>query len=126
MNTQRISFQLKALVAFFALAFVAFLAVVWNSIAERVEDSVFAPVTEGKDLIADVLPPPLFLLETERALNDMVLEADVAKHAPIRQLIATKENDFKTRSAFWKGRHLPPETAAALEAVEASGQAAAP
>lgn len=123
MKTQRISFQLKALVGFFALAFAAFILVVWTSIVERAEDSVFEPVMAAKDLNADVLPPPLFLIETERALNDMVLEASVAKHGPLRKLVSDRETDFKDRMAFWHKRQFDPETRAAIDAVESSGLA---
>jgi methyl-accepting chemotaxis protein len=122
MNSQKISTQLRLLVAFFVLAFSSFILVVWSSITERAEDSVYEPILAEKDMIADAFPPPLFLVETELLLAQMRLEADRPLEASRRDLEKLK-NQFTQRIAFWKPRAFDAEARAALDALEPTGNA---
>jgi methyl-accepting chemotaxis protein len=67
----------------------------------KVNGPVYAQVVEQKDLLADILPPPLYLVESYmlvlQAVGDSdpkVLADDVAKLRSLRK-------DFDTRAEFW-------------------------
>jgi methyl-accepting chemotaxis protein len=86
----------------------------------KVGGPVFSEIVDAKDLIADILPPPLFLIESyalasEAAIHTELLEPNAAK---IRAL----EKAYEERSAFWKTSALPDDLKVFLrDEVEAKG-----
>ncbi|MFZ5446300.1 MAG: methyl-accepting chemotaxis protein [Myxococcota bacterium] len=120
-QTRRISFQLKALVAFFTMVGAASAIVVWLTFAERVEDSAYAPIISTKDLAADVLPPPLFLVEVQARLGAMLRETDPARQRAYREANSEGARRFQERLALWQGAALDVESRSALDALAKSG-----
>ena len=60
----RIRHRLLIPAALFLAGFVAFAAVALHTQGEiAVNGPIYSRIIDGKDLVADVLPPPLFLLE---------------------------------------------------------------
>jgi methyl-accepting chemotaxis protein len=65
----------------------------------RVGGSAYTNMIAGKDLVADVLPPPLYVIEAYLNAIQMVdekvsLDEARARFAPLRK-------DFSDRRAFW-------------------------
>ncbi len=80
----------------------------------KVSGPVYGQIVLGKDLIADVLPPPAYVIEA-------YLEATLAKKDPstLRDRAARVERlqaDFETRTAFWRGAPIDEETRRMLTA----------
>ncbi len=79
-------------------------------------------IVQGKDLIADILPPPFYLiesyLEATLALNVQREEgsAPAARDAIAAHLakLKTLESDYRARHAFWIKEELAPELKEAL------------
>ncbi|MFB2553527.1 methyl-accepting chemotaxis protein [Ciceribacter sp. sgz301302] len=71
----------------------------------KVGGPVFSRIVDGKDLIADIMPPPLFLVESyslasEAAIHDELLQANTAR------ILALKKS-YEERRAFWDASALP-------------------
>ena len=101
----------RSLVVFAAALTTAFLAVIatmgYTLHKVRVEGPTYLEIVAAKDLIADILPPPMFVVEaylhaTEAAVHPDMLERNLGR-------IAGLQKDFDTRYAFWAGSNIPPD-----------------
>jgi methyl-accepting chemotaxis protein len=97
--------QVSSLLLLFALLFAGFLGLVWQSTAERVEDSVYTHVLATKDVVADVMPPPLFAVEAWLVAHQAVL-ADEAGLSRLERRWSELEAAFDARERHW-ATHLP-------------------
>ena len=52
-------------------------------------------------LLADILPPPLFLVESELTLHQMVNTEDAAEIATLRARLNKCRDEFSSRHAYW-------------------------
>ena len=65
-----------------------------------VNGPVYSAIVSNKDLVADILPPPAYLLESWQ----VALEMDAIQGAPLQPLIDKSDQlakDFHTRSKYW-------------------------
>jgi methyl-accepting chemotaxis protein len=93
------------------LVVAGFAAVVLTSALALRELKVNGPVYErivlGKDLVADILPPPAYVveayLEATLALQD---PQNLAKH---KQVLVKLKKDYDERQAFWRGQSIDPD-----------------
>ncbi len=68
----------------------------------RVGGQTYTDVIVGKDLTADILPPPAYIIESYLTASTLVqLEDGSAREAMLPKLSAL-ENDFRTRMAHWQ------------------------
>lgn len=109
--------KLSSAFAILAGVFALFLAVaggvVWNSIETlRIGGANYAGIIDNKDAIADVLPPPIYVIEA-------YMTAHLAEDAP-ENLAANKatlkrlKSEYDQRLAYWQGKALKPEIKAAI------------
>lgn len=71
----------------------------------KVGGPVFSQIVDGKDLVADILPPPLYLVEAYGLATEVVIHRDelpenVKKINKLRQ-------DYEDRRKYWKDSNLP-------------------
>jgi DNA-binding ferritin-like protein/uncharacterized protein YoxC len=96
---------LITLTGLFILGFVDFLSV------ERVKinGDLYQRIIMGKDMIADVLPPPLYLVEGFGYMN--VLHTSISTEVRDQSIehIASLENDFNVSFANWSNRIVDPQ-----------------
>lgn len=92
--------QVLMLLGLFAVLFIGLVLMVWVNTAERAEDSVYAPVLSTKDVVADVLPPPLYAVEPLLVAHEAVL-ADASKLDELEKQWSQLERDFQARETFW-------------------------
>jgi methyl-accepting chemotaxis protein len=67
-----------------------------------INSETYGQIVRAKDLVADVLPPPAYLIES-------YLEATLAKNSPQslashKQRLAKLKEDYNTRHAFWSDK----------------------
>jgi methyl-accepting chemotaxis protein len=84
----------------------------------RVGGAAYTNLIAGKDLVADVLPPPLYVIEAylnATLMADEKIPLDLAKtrFAPLRK-------DFAERRAFWAASNLPSHLMSELAASSAA------
>jgi methyl-accepting chemotaxis protein len=95
--------KLLFLVATFVLGLGAFGAVVWTTLEEvQVSGPLYRGIVQGKDLVADVLPPPEYVIESYLVVLQMLEEDD---RKALDRLVARGRQlraDFESRHDYWK------------------------
>ncbi|WEZ82134.1 HAMP domain-containing methyl-accepting chemotaxis protein [Rhizobium sp. 32-5/1] len=71
----------------------------------RVNGPVYGMIVDGKDLIADILPPPLYVVEAYMLANEIVVRPE--KAAFDIEKIESLKVDYDARRAFWAASDLP-------------------
>jgi len=71
----------------------------------KVNGPIYQQIVDSKDLIADILPPPLYVVETYSLANEAALHSDVAA-ANIERMKLLK-SQYVERRDYWKGTTLP-------------------
>lgn len=118
----RIQTQLLALVLGTGVGIAVLVGATWASQADRAEDSVYRPVLETKDLVADVLPPPAFVLEA-RLVGFELAMAPEAERAALLKRFGQLEADFTDRQKVWAQAIEPGALHDALAHATTAGQA---
>lgn len=102
---QRFRLLLVVSLACFALCGV----IVFRTLAEiRVNGPIYERIMQGQDLVADILPPPAYLVESyliALQLND----ADAAHAQPLLQRLRLAEQTYQQRHRYWLAQGLSGE-----------------
>ena len=106
---------LRTKVLLFNLALLAvllgFLLTVNNALNEvRVNGRLYREIVRGKDLVADILPPPQFIIEPQLVVYELMNAAqrgDQGKQAQLRTRLAGLQQTYQERHEQW-ARQLPP------------------
>ncbi|HLO77809.1 MAG TPA: methyl-accepting chemotaxis protein, partial [Magnetospirillum sp.] len=114
---------MKTALAAIGLGLMAVVAIFLVGLQElKIKGPLYTDIVAGKDLVADILPPPAYVIESY--LNTaLLLRADTA--ADRDQLIsalAQGEKDFRTRIAVWRAS---PQAHSAARALLGEGDEAA-
>ena len=87
--------------------------------------SVGGPIAEGNqqasDLVADILPPPVYILESY--LEARLAIAEPRQAARRAERMATLKSEYEARQKHWAGSSLPQEMKAQLLRVDAPARA---
>ena len=71
----------------------------------KVNGPIYQEIIDSKDLIADILPPPLYLIETYALTNEAALHPDrMAKNI---ERIEVLKGQYQERREYWKTTTLP-------------------
>jgi methyl-accepting chemotaxis protein len=71
----------------------------------RIGGPAYERIVEAKDLVADILPPPEYVIEAY--LEAQLARQDPAKLAQHRQKITQLKKDYEERRAYWAASALP-------------------
>jgi methyl-accepting chemotaxis protein WspA len=97
--------RLFALVGAFFVVFVAFGAVATYSLRKiAINGPVYQDIVDGKDIIADVLPPPLYIIESFLLAHELV---QLQKTADVEDRIergARLRKEYDERHEYWSKR----------------------
>jgi len=103
--------QLVGMLAGIVILLVMFTAVVWIAIVSL--SSAANSMGQGKDIVADILPPPLYVIEAELT----VLQLKDAKTEDVPALIeklGMLKKDYDDRNAYWDKESFDPDARKAL------------
>jgi len=93
-----------ALCAAFVTGLVATSLVAYATIeAVRVNGPLYGRIVQGKDLVADILPPPEYVIESYLVARELADESDPARAQALRTRLGVLRGEFEARRAFWKG-----------------------
>ncbi|TBN11374.1 methyl-accepting chemotaxis protein [Agrobacterium cavarae] len=71
----------------------------------KVNGPIYEDIIYSKDLIADILPPPLYVIESYALANESTLHPDtLAVNAPRVKVL---KDQYEERRAYWKTTRLP-------------------
>ncbi len=118
----RIQTQLLALVLGTGVGIAVLVGATWQSQADRAEESVYRPVLETKDLVADVLPPPAFVLEARLVGFELAMAPEGERTALLKRF-AQLEANFTERQGVWARAIEPGPVHEALTRATTAGQA---
>jgi len=100
--------QMRQLLAFSVLGFAVLLVIAWTVVETvKVNGETFRKMTQGKDLLADVLPPPAYLLELHDTAQMMLAEPQLEKIDRLIQKAKKSAADYAKRHAIWESSSLP-------------------
>jgi methyl-accepting chemotaxis protein len=86
----------------FVLGFLAFGAVAYDTLlTARVNGPLYARIIQGKDLIADVLPPPEYIIESYLLVLQMLEEGERSKIEALAERSKALAEEYRVRHDFW-------------------------
>ena len=106
-STLDIRTRFTLLLAWIALSFVVYGAWSIQLLREvRVNGPIYQRIAQSKDLVADILPPPEYILESYLVAHELQAAANKSEQeALVRRLQALKA-DFDQRHQYWQGQAL--------------------
>jgi methyl-accepting chemotaxis protein len=85
---------------------VAIASSIWAISELKVGGPLYQRISQGKDLVADILPPPEYIIEAFLEVN--LAKDDPAGLAEHRARLAKLHQDYNDRHAFWVGQDIDP------------------
>jgi methyl-accepting chemotaxis protein len=74
----------------------------------KINGSTYHHIIQGKDLVADILPPPEYIIESY-LVSLRLLESEQAEHSPLIARLNALKKEYDTRHAYWQNEVLSPE-----------------
>jgi methyl-accepting chemotaxis protein len=106
----KLSRRFALLIAVFALGFILYGAWSFRAFNElKVGGVVYQRIVQGKDLIADILPPPEYIIESYLVSLQLAESATKPEQDALIVRLASLKKEFDTRHEFWVKENLGPE-----------------
>lgn len=108
--------QLFLLLAVMALGIL--LVSVWTQRVNselRIGGPLYQEIVKGKDLLADILPPPYYILESYLVILQMKTSTDPAQVQQLAERFRQLEGEYQDRYEFWKTQSLDAKTRELVE-----------
>jgi methyl-accepting chemotaxis protein len=110
----KLGYRLVALLTIFSIGFLVYVGYSFKTLSElRVNGPLYQHIIKNKDLVADILPPPAYIIEPYL----LTLQMTTAEPAEQNQLIArlkTLRDGYDARHKFWLGEGLDSEISEVL------------
>jgi methyl-accepting chemotaxis protein len=104
----RIGQRFALMIGMLAVGFAVFGGLTYFTLERlRVNGPIYQDVVRGKDLVADILPPPAYIIEANLVAHEMVVEAAPEQRSKLIERFAQTEKEFGERYAFWRTQPLP-------------------
>jgi methyl-accepting chemotaxis protein WspA len=111
--------KLSILVAGCLAGFIVFALVVWFTVQRvAVNGPIYSKIAENKDVVADVLPPPEYIIEAYLVVLQLADETNPAEAERLKQRSQTLRAEYDTRHEHWNQQLAP--SALRSELVEAA------
>jgi methyl-accepting chemotaxis protein len=108
MSRWSVAKRLIALTVVAALGPAAIAAMAYQVVATvKVGGPLYADVVRGKDIVADVLPPPEYIIESYLLAHEIVSETDAVGRQARLDRLRQLEADYETRHTYWTPEPLP-------------------
>jgi methyl-accepting chemotaxis protein len=111
----KLSARLAVLIGIFALGFLVSGAWAFKTLTTlKVNGPIYERIVQGKDLIADILPPPEYIIESYLVALQLSRTTDASRHAGMSARLRELKTDFDARHVFWQQQRLDLPTAQLL------------
>ncbi len=108
----KLSHRLAVLIVIFSAGFILYGLWSFKTLHEwKVNGPVYQKIVQSKDLIADVLPPPEYILESYLVTFQLMATEDRAEQAQLIARFTTLKHDYDERHAFWTREKLDADIA---------------
>jgi len=103
MNQKSLRLRLYFQIGLFILSFAIFGILAFNTLSVlRVNGPMYKDIVRGKDLIADILPPPAYILESYLVALQLAGENSPEKIKDLKATLARLKAEYMQRHDFWK------------------------
>jgi methyl-accepting chemotaxis protein len=110
--------RLILLVGCFTIGLILFAVLSWQTLRiVRVGGPAYDQVVEGQNLIADILPPPLYITEAYSIMLRMAGEGDAARLRALETESRRLEAQFGERLEYWRAQSLEADIRAQLDSA---------
>ena len=115
LHSLNLSSRFTLLIAVFTLGLLVYGGLSFKALIElKINGDLYHRVVLGKDLIADILPPPEYIIESYLVTMQLINEVDSnEKNNKIEQLKRLKD-DYEKRHTFWLQQNLGSDLELAL------------
>ena len=101
LSSFKLSHRFAVLMAVFAIGFASYGFWSFKTLDQlKVNGPVYQRIVQGKDLIADILPPPEYIIESY-LVSLQLSAADPAGQAALVARLKTLKDEYDTRHAYW-------------------------
>jgi methyl-accepting chemotaxis protein len=105
-SSMKLSHRFIALLVMLVIGFAIYGALSFRTLNNlKVNGPVYQRIVQGKDLIADILPPPEYIIESY-LVSLQAMAAIPAERKPLIENLKTLKNDYDTRHTFWAKENL--------------------
>ncbi|CAN7447884.1 methyl-accepting chemotaxis protein [Pseudorhodoferax sp. LjRoot39] len=106
----KLSARLAVLIAIFAIGFVLSGGWAFKTLDTlKVNGPIYERIVQGKDLIADILPPPEYIIESYLLVLQLARAGDAGRQQALAERIRSLKGQFDERHDFWQKQALEPE-----------------
>ncbi len=99
--------KLMCLAALYAVGTVLFGVIAFSTLNKvKVNGPIYGELAQGKDLLADILPPPEYIIESYLTVHKMTGAEDPTGTDELAKKLETLQKDFDVRHDYW-AEHLP-------------------
>jgi methyl-accepting chemotaxis protein len=111
----KLAHRFSVLIILFALGFLTYGAWSFKTLNElKVNGPVYQRIVQGKDLIADILPPPAYIIESYLVSLQLADAADKAEQSALIDRLKALKGEYDARHEFWLKENLEPGLAEAF------------
>lgn len=101
-NKLKIRYKMFLIISFFILGFIIFGAYALYSFSKvKVNGEMYGNIVQGKDLVADILPPPEYIIESDLLTYQILNEEDKNNLETLIKKSEDLEEEYNTRHEFW-------------------------
>lgn len=112
-SSYKLSHRFAVLIGVFALGFAAYGYWSLKTLGElKVNGPVYQRIVQGKDLIADVLPPPEYIIESYLVTLQLAATAEKGEQDKLIARLSTLKSEYDARHEYWLGQTLEAELGA--------------
>lgn len=86
----------------------------------RIKSEAYDKIMLSKDLIADILPPPEYIIEARLVSYDMLKAKDASALSSLESKMAILEKDFNARQEFWAKSSLDASLKSSISGIAKS------
>ncbi len=99
----KISNKLSLLIFLFVLCLIGVSSFSFYAINDiKINGRLYEEIISGKDLIADILPPPAYIIEAYAAVQEMASTRNHADVVDLAEKLKTLHEDFEQRHQYWE------------------------
>lgn len=90
------------LVAVFIVGLLTFGTFSYLTLEEvKINGPIYRQIVQGKDLVADILPPPEYIIESHLLVQQMATKSDTTELEDLIQRSQRLKEEYDTRHEFW-------------------------
>ena len=102
-----LSQRFAVLIAFIAIGFAVYGGWSFKTLNElKVNGPTYQRIVQGKDLVADILPPPEYVIESYLVTLQLLEAGDKAEQARLAARLTALKAEYDTRHEFWLKENL--------------------